>query len=240
MPRGRGRGSSAGDEGFAAGNGTSAGNFGFAAGLAAKGADGSFVFADNSTGVTSFNRTNYPNSFGLRVAGGIYAEIGTNVFAVSNAVTMNGVELGAGGGSGISAAEAGQIATNVATSYGFAPTSAVQSIAGQIATNVAAALRIGSWPCVEIAVTAANSTVSLSTSNKAYHVTVVPPGTITNWAVTGVSTASLDWCGVVLEPGPATDFSWHGLRTNVALPAAYSTNVYFPWRGPGSDYWTVD
>ena len=145
-----------------------------------------------------------------------------------------------GEGSGIDATTATGIAQTVATSYGFAPTSAVQSIAGEIATNVAAALRIGSWPCVEIAVTAANSTVSLSTSNKAYHVTVVPPGTITNWAVTGVSTASLDWCGVVLEPGPATDFSWHGLRTNVALPAAYSTNVYFPWRGPGSDYWTVD
>lgn len=33
-------------------------------------------------------------------------------------------------------AQAGQIATNVATSYGFAPTSSVQAIAGQIATNV--------------------------------------------------------------------------------------------------------
>ena len=106
-----GESTSAGEYGFAAGAGTSAGEYGAVFGRKGRGASGSFVFSDNND--TPFNRTNILNSFGLRVAGGIYAEIGTNVFAVSNAVTMNGVELGAGGGSGISAAEAGQIATNV-------------------------------------------------------------------------------------------------------------------------------
>ena len=98
----------------------------------------------------------------------------------------------------------------------------------------------GSAGCIEVAVADADSTVSLSTTNKAYRVRVAAPGTITNWVVTGVSTAALDWCAVVLEPGAATDFSWKGLRTNVAPAAAHSTNVYFIWRGPGSDYWTVD
>jgi hypothetical protein len=108
-----GSGTSAAEYGFAAGKLASAGNAGFAAGSEAKGADGSFVFADNSTGGMPFSRTNYPNSFSLRVAGGIYAEIGTNVFAVSNAVTMNGVELGAG--DAIQTASIAALADGVAT-----------------------------------------------------------------------------------------------------------------------------
>ena len=169
----------------------------------------------------------------------------------TNVVTTNQVDtyVNAGGnftmgaGSAFDATGAASVAvgpdnfTIGGTSFAAAVSAKVSSKAE---SSAVAPLYLGSWTCAEVVVTSANSTVYLSTTNKAWRVRVVPPGTITNWAVTGVSTASLDWCGVVLEPGAATDFSWKGLRTNVPLPSAYSTNVYFPWRGPGSGYWTVD
>lgn len=110
--------------GFAAGGQTKAGNFGaafgyltasgyggFSAGLNALGTNGAFVFADYEED-DIFDRTSFPNTFSLRVKGGIYAEIGTNIFAVSNTVTMNGVDLGTSGG-GISASDATNIAQAV-------------------------------------------------------------------------------------------------------------------------------
>jgi hypothetical protein len=63
---------------------TTAGPCGFAAGRAAKGALGSFVFADYSSG-TPFNRTNRPNEFSARAAGGVYFD--TPELVVTGAVT---------------------------------------------------------------------------------------------------------------------------------------------------------
>ncbi len=82
---------SAGDFGFAAGEGASAGYAGFAAGRAAKGALGSFVFADYSSG-TPFNRTNRPNEFSARAAGGVYFD--TPMMAVTGTVSAGSITLG--------------------------------------------------------------------------------------------------------------------------------------------------
>ncbi len=90
-----GEGTSAGDYGFAAGYGTSAGYFGFAAGVQAKGADGSFVFADNSAG-TTFNRTNRPNEFSARAAGGVYFD--TPMMTVTGTVSAGSFAFGDGNG----------------------------------------------------------------------------------------------------------------------------------------------
>ena len=89
-----GSGTSAGECGFAAGFDTTAGDFGFAAGRAAKGALGSFVFADNSTGGTSFNRTNRPNEFSARAAGGVYFD--TPMMAVTGTVSAGSFAAAAG------------------------------------------------------------------------------------------------------------------------------------------------
>lgn len=99
----------------------------------------------------------------------------------------------------------------------------------------------GSRSVVDYPVTSANATVALDATNKAYRVHCSGAGTITNWSIAGVSTAALDVVAVQLEPGAATDFSWGtALATNVALPAANSTNVYFFWRGAAGTGWTVD
>ena len=145
------------------------------------------------------------------------------------------------GSGGISASTATGIAQTVSTSYGFAPTSSVEAIAGTVASNVVAPLLDGSHPVVDYPVTAADTTVALDATNKAYRVHCSGAGTITNWSFAGVSTAALDVVVVQLEPGAATNFSWGTvLATNVALPAANSTNVYFIWRGAGGTGWTVD
>jgi hypothetical protein len=95
-----GAGTSAGDYGFAAGAGTlayeygaafgestTAGEFGFSAGRDAHGTTGSFVFADSAP--VAFNRTNSPNSFSVRAAGGAHFLIGTNWLAATNDAQTN-------------------------------------------------------------------------------------------------------------------------------------------------------
>jgi hypothetical protein len=89
-----GASTSAGKYGFAAGASTSAGQYGFAAGAVAKGAGGSFVFADNSAGGTPFNRTNRPNEFSARAAGGVYFD--TPLMAVTGTVSAGSFAAAAG------------------------------------------------------------------------------------------------------------------------------------------------
>lgn len=80
--------------GFAAGAGTSAGFAGFAAGTGARGAYGSFVFADNSAGGDFFNRTNHPNGFSARAAGGVYFD--TPMMVVTGTVSAGSFVAAAG------------------------------------------------------------------------------------------------------------------------------------------------
>ena len=108
-----------------------------------------------------------------------------------------------------------------------------------ISAEAIAPLLDGSIPCVDYPVENANTTVSLFATNKAYRVRASGAGTITNWVVSGVSTSAIDIVAVVLEPGGAVNFSWGPIWTNVSLPAANSTNIYFIWRGPVGN-WAVD
>jgi hypothetical protein len=84
----------AGTAGFAAGEGTSAGDYGFAVGWVAKGADGSFVFADSSAGGMPFSRTNRPNEFSARAAGGVYFD--TPMMTVTGTVAAGSFAFGDG------------------------------------------------------------------------------------------------------------------------------------------------
>jgi hypothetical protein len=74
----------AGTCGAAFGDNTTAGEFGFSAGSYAHGTTGSFVFADSAAG--AFDRTNSPNSFSVRAAGGTYFD--TPLFTVTGEVAV--------------------------------------------------------------------------------------------------------------------------------------------------------
>jgi hypothetical protein len=223
--------------------------------------DGDLVVSGNFTLIGSATNLIYTTyDYRTNVYGGtnyidttVYSTqiIYSTIYVYTNIVTTNTVNTYVNEGGSFTMGAGSTFDAEGAASVLFGPggfsiggTSFAAAVSAEVSSkadaSTVAPLYLGSWPPVEIAVTAANSTVSLSTSNKAYRVHCSGSGTITNWTMYGVSTAALDWCAVVLEPGAATDFSWQGLRTNVPLPAAYSTNVYFPWRGPGSGYWTVD
>jgi hypothetical protein len=140
-----GYGASAGSYGFAAGESTTAGEHGFSAGRDAHGTTGSFVFADSAP--VAFDRTNSPNSFSVRAAGGTYFD--TPLFTVMGEVAVESnlvVGTGIVNGEAISNwdaaygwgdhADAGYLTAetdSTALGQGFATTNA----AGQIATNVA-------------------------------------------------------------------------------------------------------
>jgi hypothetical protein len=79
-----GAGTTAGDYGAAFGVGTTAGKYGFSAGRYAHGSTGSFVFADSAP--VAFDRTNSPNSFSVRAAGGTYFD--TPLFTVTGEVAV--------------------------------------------------------------------------------------------------------------------------------------------------------
>ena len=82
-----GYGTTAGDYGAAFGAYTTAGDYGFSAGRDAHGSAGSFVFADSAP--VAFNRTNSPNSFNVRAAGGVHFLIGTNWLTATNDAQTN-------------------------------------------------------------------------------------------------------------------------------------------------------
>jgi hypothetical protein len=108
-----GSGTTAGNSGAAFGENTTAGKLGFSAGRYAHGTTGSFVFADSASDV--FDRTNSPNSFSVRAAGGTYFD--TPTFEVTGGIILGGVTRTNWpvDGGGIDAATAGAIATNVTT-----------------------------------------------------------------------------------------------------------------------------
>ena len=70
--------------GAAFGRSTVAGDWGFSAGRDAHGTTGSFVFADSAP--VAFDRTNSPNSFSVRAAGGTYFD--TPLFTVTGEVAV--------------------------------------------------------------------------------------------------------------------------------------------------------
>jgi hypothetical protein len=85
-----GVGTTAGFAGAAFGVGTTAGKYGFSAGRYAHGSTGSFVFADSAP--VAFDRTNSPNSFSVRAAGGTYFD--TPLFTVTGEVAAARIALG--------------------------------------------------------------------------------------------------------------------------------------------------
>jgi hypothetical protein len=85
-----GVGTTAGYAGAAFGDSTKAGDYGFSAGRYAHGSTGSFVFADSAP--VAFDRTNSPNSFSVRAAGGTYFD--TPLFTVTGEVAAARIALG--------------------------------------------------------------------------------------------------------------------------------------------------
>jgi hypothetical protein len=215
-----GESTSAGYAGFAAGAGSSAGNYGFAVGAAAKGADGSFIFADNSAGGMPFNRTNSPNSFSVRAAGGTYFD--TPLFTVTGEVAAARIALGTNaavsnwpsGSGGITAETATNIAEAVVGGWVF---DGFRVATPAIVTNGAAHLWAESNAWWTLDVTGANTLTA-----------AVPWVISTNGLAVGEIPALA--VKVALANSETNTWSWGSVLTNsVTTPTAGSTNLFMLW-----------
>ena len=137
--------------------------------------------------------------------------------------------------SGISASTATGIAQTVATSYGFAPTSSVETIAG---TAVANAMTHGLKPILPAVVEGGAVTI-WAESNAWWDVdcSVNAVTAAVPWVINtnGWTSGELPIVGIVIRRGTNTFALPAGAVTNSAMPAASTTNAYVLWNN-GTDW----